>query len=182
MPIGGAGWELLVERQVVHRHDVRARTAGAYRVFRDGRPTDIAGMMCESLGPGDNAVPDTGLRLAPGTYPLSTHFGQRYRTIGYAVAEIAGIEPMPGFLLTGTGNRTAIVLHPAHPPTLYLSSVGCLNPTRPLPASAEIDFFESRARVIALIDSLRAFAPQAFIPAENTPIPGASVVIEGEPD
>jgi hypothetical protein len=172
---------LLVERQLVHRHGDRARTAGEYRVFRDGRPTGLAGMMCESLGPGDNAVPDTGLRLAPGTYPLSTHFGQRYRTIGYAVAEIAGIEPMPGFLLTGTGNRTAIVLHPAHPPTLYLSSVGCLNPTRPLPASHDIDFFESRARVIALIDSLRAFAPAAFIPAENTPIPGASVVIEGEP-
>jgi hypothetical protein len=182
MPITGAGWELLVERQVIHRHGARARTAGHYRLFRDGRRTRLAGMMCESLGPGDNEVPDTGLRLAPGTYPLSTHFGQRYRTIGYAIAEIAGLEPMPGFLLTGTGNRTAIVLHPAHPPTLYLSSVGCLNPTRPLPPTEEIDFFESRARVIALIDSLRAFAPAAFEVLENTPIPGASVIIEGEPE
>lgn len=181
MPISGQGWELLVERHGTHRHDGRARTCGAYRVFLDGIATDLQGMMCESLGPGDNRVEGNGKRLEAGRYPLATQFGRRYMTQGYASADIAGREPMPGLLLMGTGNRTAIVLHPAHPPNLYLTSVGCLNPARPLAAHEEIDFFDSRARVLALIDSLRAFRPAAFAELRTTPIPGAAVVIEGEP-
>jgi hypothetical protein len=44
-----------------------------------------------------------------------------------------------------------------------------------------MNFVESRARVIALIDDLRAFNPQSFTKAQNTRIPKAFVVIEGEP-
>lgn len=181
MPISGQGWELLVMRHEVQRHAGRARTCGAYRLFLDGVATGLQGMMCESLGPGDNNVAGSGRRLEAGRYPLATQFGRRYVTSGYVAAGIAGREPMPGLLLTGTGNRTAIVLHPAHPPNLYLTSVGCLNPTRTLAAHEEIDFFDSRARVLALIDSLESFAPAAFAMPRSTPIPGAAVVIEGEP-
>jgi hypothetical protein len=91
------------------------------------------------------------------------------------------VLPMPGLLLKGTGQRTAILIHPGHPPKLYLSSIGCLNPTRPLGKNDSMEFFESRARVIALIDSLRAFSPESFHDGRPMPIPGAFVVIDGEP-
>jgi hypothetical protein len=88
--------------------------------------------------------------------------------------------PMPGLLVGDTGDRTEILIHPGHPPDLYLSSVGCLNLTHPLMASQKMDYLESRARVIAIIDSLRAFAPAAFQKDQPTSI-GAYVVIDGEP-
>ena len=44
-----------------------------------------------------------------------------------------------------------------------------------------MDFWDSRGRVIAFIDDLRRFAPEAFTVSEDTDIPGASIVIDGEP-
>src|SRR5262249_35092079 len=73
----------------------------------------------------------------------------------------AGSSPMPGLRLKGTGNRTGILIHPGHPPDLYLSSTGCFNPTRALSAGHTINFWDSRARVIGLIDNLRSFSPRA---------------------
>jgi hypothetical protein len=88
---------------------------------------------------------------------------------------------MPGLLLMETGNRTAILIHPGHPPKLYLSSIGCFNPTKPLGKDDDMEFLESRTRVLALIDSLRAFNPASFQRSRPTPIPDAAVVIDGEP-
>ena len=106
----------------------------------------------------------------------------RYRSIGYCNdLTTPGLDPMPGVRLEETGNRTAILIHPGHPPNLYLSSVGCLNPTRALREDELIDYWDSRTRMIALIDSLRAFAPAAFATEINTPIENASVIITGEP-
>jgi hypothetical protein len=175
-------WELLVERLGLQTTGEGRRTYGRYRVFRDGvEAPALQGFMCECIGPGDNATPDTGLRIEPGRYPLWTQFG-RYRSIGYAEdLTTAGLDPMPGFRLEETGARTAILIHPGHPPNLYLSSVGCLNPTRALSASETMDYWDSRARVIALIEDLRAFAPDAFTAQTNTPIDNAFVVIAGEP-
>ena len=45
----------------------------------------------------------------------------------------------------------------------------------------DMEFFESRARVLALIDSLRTFSPDSFRNNRPTPIPDAAVVIDGEP-
>ena len=182
MTISGRGWEVLVERQRVQTAGDRRRTWGRYQVYRDGvAAAALAGFMCECVGPGNNAVADTGLRIEPGRYPLTTQFG-RYRTVGYSqdLSE-AGLDPMPGFRLEDTGNRVAILVHPGHPPNLYLSSAGCLNPTGPLAPDQAMDFWESRARVVALIDDLRRFAPEAFETEVNTPIDGACVVIVGEP-
>jgi hypothetical protein len=183
MTITSRGWELCVQRLCVQVAGERRRTYGRYQVHRDGALVPaLAGFMCECVGPGSNAVPDTGLRIEPGRYPLTTQFG-RYRSMGYREdASEAGRDPMPGFRLEDTGNRTAILVHPGHPPNLYLSSVGCLNPTGPLVADQDMDFRESRARVMALIDDLRDFAPEAFASEVNTPIQGAFVVIVGEPD
>ena len=46
---------------------------------------------------------------------------------------------------------------------------------------SDMDFTESRTRVIALIDDLKAFAGSGFPKTNGKPIPKASVVIEGEP-
>jgi hypothetical protein len=44
-----------------------------------------------------------------------------------------------------------------------------------------MDFMESRSRVIDVINSLAAFAPGAFAQRNDTLIPNAAVVIDGEP-
>jgi hypothetical protein len=178
----GSLWELRVERLCVQASGERRRTFGRYQVFRGAvAAPSLSGFMCECVGPGNNAVADTGLRIEPGRYRLTTQFG-RYRTVGHGLdLTEPGRDPMPAFRLEDTGNRVAILVHPGHPPDLYLSSVGCLNPTGPLAPDQAMDFQDSRARVIALIDDLRRFAPAAFERQVNTPIDGAFVVIAGEP-
>ena len=182
MPIENQGWELLVNRVGLQKSGAKTRTYGSYQVFRDGNPVaSLSGFMCETIGPGDNAVENNGRRIAQGRYPLYTQFGW-YRSIGYSLdTQVEGQPPMPAVLLLDTGNRTGILVHPAHPPHLYLSSVGCFNPSSPLHADQPMNFWESRARVIALINDLRLFAPTAFEQEEITRIPKAWVVVDGEP-
>lgn len=184
MPITGAGWEFHVQRLGIHQPGTKTRSYGAYRVFLDGEPiAALSGNVCESLGPGENdtpATPNNPRRIEQGRYPLSTQFGEHYATIGYTI-EHPEQHPMPGVLLGNTGHRSAILIHPGHLPTLYLSSIGCLNLTKPLQPDEVMDFLESRSRVIAVINSLADFAPNAFRQRESTPIPNAAVVIDGEP-
>jgi hypothetical protein len=182
MPITGRGWELLVKRLGTQTHARVTRTYASYQVHRDGvADAALFGHLCECKGPGDN-VHSRATRIKEGRYPLSTHFGRKYKTIGFSTdTHRPAVQPMPGLLLLSTGNRTAILIHPGHPPKLYLSSIGCLNPSKPLGKDDDMDFFESRTRVLALIDSLRAFSPAAFQHNRPTPIPDAAVVIDGEP-
>jgi hypothetical protein len=177
-----ATWELHVDRQVVHKSGSRKRTYGRYEVVVKGVAMNgLAGFMCESIGPGDNKKAENGKRVEAGTYPLWTQFG-KYRSIGYSTDQTtAGAAAMPALLLSRTYKRSGILIHPAHPPNLFLSSVGCLNPTGSLTETQNIDFWDSRARVIALIESLRQFAPTAFAHEVMAPIEGASCVITGEP-
>src|ERR1700759_3186685 len=181
MPITGHGWELLVTRLGLQTHGGVTRTYSTYQVHRDGvAVANLFGHICECKGPGDNAH-SRSTRIQAGRYPLSTQFGTKYRTIGFSTdTHKPAVKPMPGLLLMGTGHRTAILIHPGHPPKLYLSGIGCLNPSKPLRQDDDMDFFESRARVLALIDSLRQFSPAAFQNNRPTPIPGATVVIDGE--
>jgi hypothetical protein len=186
MPITGAGWELQVQRLGVHKSGSKTRTYGTYQAFLNGQPiAGLSGNVCESPGPGENDTPatsDNPRRIEAGRYPLMTQFGERYRTINYTtVVDPPGKTPMPGVLVDNTGNRTAILIHPGHPPTLFLSSIGCLNLTKPLQATQDMDFLESRSRVIALIDSLQSFAPTAFRDSDSQLIPNAAIIIEGEP-
>lgn len=183
MPISENGWELLVSRHRVQRSGDQSRTYGTYRAFLDGHAiAGQSGWVCECLGPGDNRQADNGKRIEAGRYPLHTHFGDLYRSVGYSTdLQAAGSSPLPGVRLEDTGQRYDILIHPARPPTLYLSSVGCLNLTGPLADSQAMDFRDSRTRVVALIESLRGFAPDAFTATENTRIPDAWVVVEGEP-
>jgi hypothetical protein len=183
MPITKEGWELLVTRLGLQTRGDETRTYATYRAFLDGVPiATLSGHLCECKGPGDNEHPGSGKRIKAGRYPLSTQFGRKYKTSGFGTGASGNAsKPMPGLLLERTGKRSAILIHPGHPPKLYLSSIGCLNPTKPLRAAENMNFVESRTRVIALIDNLRAFSPQSFKNSSNTRIAKAFVVIEGEP-
>ncbi|WP_334539196.1 peptidase S8/S53 subtilisin kexin sedolisin [Bradyrhizobium sp. AZCC 1708] len=166
----------------MHKSGSRQRTYGSYQVYIDGTAVpSLAGFICERSGPGDNRTAGNGKRIEAKTYPLWTQFGH-YRSIGYSTSqEVAGDPPMPALLLLGTGRRTGILIHPAHPPNLYLSSIGCLNPTNALGPGDLIDFWDSRRRVIALLESLREYAPTAFAHEVSSRIKDASIVVDGEP-
>jgi hypothetical protein len=182
MAIEGVGWELHVFRLGLQKSGSRTRTYSTCQVYRDGKAVPgLAGNMCERTGPGDNAREGSGLRIKQGRYPLWTQFG-RYQTIGYSTdLHTPGAAPMPAIRLMGTGNRIGILIHPGHPPNLFLSSVGCFNPTNPLTNTELMNFWDSRARVIALIDDLRSFAPRAFDTETMTHIENAWIVVDGEP-
>jgi hypothetical protein len=156
-----------------------ARTVGEYRCYWNGTPiAGLDGQMVERGGPGDNTA--TGVahhrRIAPGRYPIVIHAGTRYRTYGYA----ARGEPRPGIGLRETGARTAILIHPAHHRGGYLSSIGCLNPAAGLvDADSRIALPDSRARVIAIIEAMKAKLGATF--PRSGPVPGAVVLIEGDP-
>jgi hypothetical protein len=197
MPITGQGWEFHVQRLGLHKRGEEARTYGSYEVFIDGVSAGqndplLKGNICETIGPGRND--HKGVRIAQGRYQLTTQFGARYESIGFSTSTKIAADPlMPGIALTGTGQRSAILIHPGHPkkvgdpPVAYISSIGCFNPTRALTHNDDINFFESRLRLIALIDSLAAFDPDAFHKANgqpiraNTEIDGAFAVVNGEP-
>ena len=177
-------WELHVKRLgLQQRPGQRVRTYGAYQVIVDGAPdANLSGHICECSGPGDNTAHGSAnhLRIRQGRYALSTQFGEHYRTAGFS----DDATHPPAFLVLGTGDRSAILVHPGHPPTLYLSSIGCFNPTQPLKAEDNMSFADSRARVIALLDSLKAHDPDAFADdkiGRNTAIAEAFIVVEGEP-
>ena len=181
----GNGWELYVKRLgLQHRPGQRVRTYGTYQVLINGKEdTTLSGHICECTGPGDNTAHGKRerVRIREGRYALSTQFGPLYCSSGYTDD---ATNPMPGFLLLGTDARSAVLVHPGHPPTLYLSSIGCLNPTKPLKANEDMVFEESRARVIALIESLKQHNPAAFANGRighNTAIADAFIVIDGEP-
>jgi hypothetical protein len=183
--ITGHGWELKVKRLGLQsRAGEPVRTYGAYQVFIDGDPvSSLSGHVCERSGPGDNTAhgKTEHLRIREGRYALSTQFGPLYRSVGFTNDTT---HPLPGFRLLGTEVRTDILVHPGHPPTLYLSSIGCFNPTRPLTASRKMDFAESRGRVIAMIESLMQHDPAAFAHdkiGHNTAIQNAFMVVDGEP-
>ena len=182
MPITGHGWELHVNRLGLQTRGRVTRTYSTYQVHRDGvAVADLFGHVCECTGPGDN-LHRNSKRIKAGRYPLSTQFGRKYRSMGFSQdTHTPAVQPMPGLLLKDTGRRTAILIHPGHPPKLFLSSIGCLNLTSPLRKNDNMEFFESRARVIALIDSLRAFSPDSFHDGRPRQIPGAFIVIDGEP-
>lgn len=178
------GWVIAVRRLEQQHSAGKSRTYGRYDIFLNGQPlAGLQGFVCEAIGPGDNKTLNNGRRIEPGRYPLFTHWhGVKYASVGYSLdCETAGALKMPAIRVGDTEARTDILIHPGHPPTPYLSSVGCFNLTAPLTPDQEMDFWESRARVIALIDSLRSFAPDAFTADDITRIPDAWLLVEGEP-
>jgi hypothetical protein len=180
MPISGNGWELHIVRKLEQDRSGRSRTIGDYQVYRDGVPQpSLQGTSVETKGPGDNKVRGNGRRLEAGTYPLATQDGTRYVTIGYIVSPDPDQTPKPGLELRSTGNRTEILVHPGHG---FLASVGCINLTARLASGkSDIPFVDSRDRVIAAIQDLRAYCGTSLPHYNGQPIAHATVVIDGEP-
>jgi hypothetical protein len=184
MPITGSGWEFLVTRQSVQRRqsDGKKRTVGTYQVFHDGAAqshADLRGSVAESKGPGANAPTGNGRRIEAGRYPVSTHIGSRYRTLGFDPESTPGSHKKPALLFLNTDQRTGILIHPG---VNFLSSIGCLNPCGSLPDEAEmIDWHSSMRRIMKIISDIKAFIGSGFPATNGVKIPGAHFVIDGEP-
>jgi hypothetical protein len=184
MKISGTGWEMLIVRKLEQKrvHDGRRRTVGTYQVFHDGvaqSGADMSGMVAETKGPGANKPENNGRRIEQGSYQLATQDGGHYVTFGFVDDDDPDSVPKPGIELTGTGKRTEILFHPGHD---FLSSVGCINPCTSLPNASEmISYVGSRRRVLAVIADMKAFTKTRFPRTNGKKIPGAFIVIDGEP-
>ena len=185
------GWELVVTRLGLHQFAGHVRTYGAYQVFIDDAvQPELVGYTLEAHGPGDNSATGKGItRVEAGRYSLGRHVSTIYKTEGFSVPFDQN-QTLPGFVyLTPDGVRDGLLIHPAHPPrvgqagnTLWLSSIGCINPTHELGPSDSADFDESSDRVVALIESFKAYEGKSFdqLPLE-TGFSDAFVNILGEP-
>ncbi len=170
-------WELRIRRTGEQVAGSKRRTVGVYQVFHNGNPVaGLSGATAETRGPGANAPAGNNRCIEPGSYHLHIQDGAKYATIGYTTNTNPAKLRRPGLLLLPTGKRVGILIHPARG---FLWSVGCINPATALPdAAASIDFLDSRRRVIALIDDLKAFCGGAFPTGGGDRIPGATVIIE----
>ena len=176
MPISGKGWELHVTRSAEQSRSDRRRTIGAYAIYHDGVATALTGTSVEAKGPGNNEIKGCGRCIEPGIYPLATHDGEHYKTIGYITSDDCDQTPKPGLELRKTDYRDAILIHPGHG---FLASIGCINLTASLAdGSVDIAFINSRERVVAAIKDLRAYLGDGFPHYNGQPITKARVVID----
>jgi len=177
LAISGRGWELHVVRSHEQHHSGQMRTVGRYQVYRDGVPVaGLAGTTAEPGGPGDNGAPDCGRRVEAGSYTLATQNGDSYCSIGYVIDPDPKVLRKPALALEATGTRTDILIHPGHG---FLASLGCVNPTSELANSdIEIDFKDSRHRVVAMMHDLEGYVGDTYPTYNGCSIPGASIVIE----
>jgi len=180
MPILETGWELLITRIREDNRGVRRRTVGRYQVFHNGDPVrGLSGACAETRGPGDNSKRNNNRRIEAGRYPLLTQSGRKYVTIGYRDSVSMSAIPRPGIDVGDTNKRLGILIHPGRG---FLSSVGCINPAMALDkAGSDIDFVDSRTRVIALINDMKSFLGDAFPKRNGQLIPKAALVVDGEP-
>ena len=178
MEIPQTGFCIHLKRDRQEQVRGRVRTVGDYECYWNGsRLRDLSGQILEPGGPGDNTSSVGGnydRRVEAGIYPLFIQNGTRYKTYDYSDD---GSRPNPGLLLGSTEERVAILIHPG---SGFLSSEGCLNPASGNrgPASA-INFAGSREKVIEFIEVMKEKLGARF-PASGR-IPGAVIVIEGEP-
>lgn len=170
-----ATWKLVVTRRGEQVRAGKRRTVGGYQVFVDGEPVaGLSGDMAETRGPGDNSRAGNNRCIEAGTYHIHIQSGSKYATIGYTARTNPVALRRPGLLVMPTHPREGILIHPARG---FLWSIGCLNPASALTdASADIDFLDSRSRVIALIESLRATV-RAFPTDGGARIPGATLEV-----
>lgn len=169
-------WEMRIQRLREEVGVNNRRTVGTYQVFHKGSPVaTLSGMTFETRGPGDNSHEDNNRCVEPGSYPLLTQDGKHYVTIGYKLAKSPSTFPKPGIHLFPTSKRVGILFHPG---VGFLSSIGCINPSKPLDGPRQgMDFIESRSRVIAIIDDLRNFLGGGFPSKNGQSIKGAVITI-----
>ena len=158
-----------------------ARTVGSYHVtFGGQRIPDLEGTTVERQGPGDNSATgvQTHQRIEAGIYPLFTCGGTRYVTLGYATDPNQASRPWPAICIGETGSRSGLLIQPA---AGYLMSIGTINLSTPLDGpSANITFPESRQKVVALIEAMKAKLGTSLPTASNVRIPNAWLFISEE--
>ena len=175
------GFVLYVQRvrTELRRGEGYPRTVGTYSAFFNRQPVPgVGGMSFERQGPGDNTANGSFYhrRVKAGTYPLLTQDGSHYKTWHYRTDDS---HPRPGVLIGDTGHREGCLFHPGGE---YLRSTGCINLSKPLGgANDDMDPFDCRDHVIAVIEAMKAKLGAAFPPRNGLPIPNAFLVIEGEP-
>jgi hypothetical protein len=181
------GYVIRIRRQrTERRRGGGVRTVGNYDVFFRGQKVGgLEGMVLETYGPGDNTATGTAYhrRVEARTYPLGTHSSDgsvpKYATQGYTSSTTPFAKTRPAIRLDKTGYRGGILMHPGGG---FLASIGCLNLSRPLSGPNDnIDYVDSRARVIAIIEDMRAKLGSAFPSRSWKTIPNAWMMIEGEP-
>lgn len=181
MAVDRQGWVLHIVRSGEQSRGDRRRTIGTYQVYHDKVASPdprLSGTSVEAKGPGDNKVNGNGRCVELGDYPLGAQGGVHYKTIGYIVSDDCDQTPKPALELvhSHTGARTEILVHPGHG---FLASIGCINLTEPLASgSVDIPFIDSRERVIAAINDLKAFLGNDFPGRNELEIPKAWVVID----
>lgn len=159
------------------------RTVGEYQCLWWGQPiAGLSGQMVECGGPGDNTDEigdELDRRVTAGSYPLAVHASFKYRTFGYTANIDTKAKPRPALRLDSTHEREGILIHPS---SGYIWSTGCLNPCSGLQhPGSNIDYRDSRSRVIAIIDGLAACLGARMPRRPDAAIPEAHVWIEGEP-
>jgi Protein of unknown function (DUF2778) len=171
------GWVISIERI---RSEERAgegfaRTVGTYAVLHGGVPQPgLSGMTVERQGPGDNGPIGKAQHrcIAAGAYPLRAHASDKYKTTGYATN---GVHPRPAIEVGNTGDRTAILVHPADG---YGSTIGCINLSGSLTdADSDITLPDSVSRVIAVIEDLRTFSGGRLKLSEDGSIENTRLII-----
>jgi hypothetical protein len=169
-------WEIVIQRESIQtRGKDKIRTVGRYGVFHNGVPTQLHGWTAESKGSSDNSKARNRKRIEARTYPLWTQDGEHYKTIGYN-PKASTRYPRPGVLVGDTNKRSSILIHVGHG---FLASVGCINLSAELKdGNTDIDFVDSRKRVIAMIEDMKSFLGAAFPKVNNELIPGAFLVIK----
>jgi hypothetical protein len=193
--IPDSGFVLRITRlRCERRGSLRPRTIGRYEAFYNGNKIEnLEGTSVETHGPGDNTGKGRRWkrRVEAKTYPLYTHRGSRtlplpgggrktaFVTHGYTSDQHPRVPSMPSIRLGQTGARTGILIHPAE---RYVWSIGCLNLAAALSGpNADINYKDSRARVIALIEAMQSKLGGSFPEVNNQRIPNAKLIIEGEP-
>lgn len=171
-----ANWNITVTHLGEQVRNGKRRTAGRYQVTLDGQPVaGLSGGMAETRGPGANAPAGNNRCITVGTYHLHVQSGAKYATLGYTSNLNPAALRRPGLLVLPTDQRVGILIHPARG---FLWSIGCLNPSGTLnDAATDMDFADSRTRVIAMIDSLRSSLGSAFPTEAGARIPGATLTI-----
>lgn len=155
------------------------RSIGSYYATYEGeRLPNLGGTTVERQGPGDNGP--TGVfqhrRIASCAYPLFSVRTDKYATVGFSEAANLLDRPWPAIGIENTGSRTGIMIHPAMG---YVMSIGTINLSKPLAdAQSNIEFADSRARVIALINAVKE--KLGTVPEGNARIPNAYLVISDE--
>jgi hypothetical protein len=177
------GYVVCIDRIRSERRPGKAfdRTVSRYQAYFDRTPVpDIFGMAVERQGPGDNSQTGVDLhrRIAAGTYPLFTHASgasNKYHTIGFPSPANVSRRPWPCVGVEDTGHRSGILIHCA---AGYLMSIGCINLTANVTGpQTNLAFSDSWARVVALIDSVKAHLGASFPHGNNARLPNTSLVI-----